>query len=115
LRNNFPVRVFRVFGEGEFGILFIIQHIRNALGQLLIDYTRYIDHTSFIVNDDRNRSLSIILRTKVVEQIVLQSFDGPLGSAPKTTINPAKQITQLPEISLQIFDLRFGCGSRTPL
>ena len=104
--NNFPIRVFRIIGEGEFEILFVIQHIKNALGQLLID------HTSFVVIDQRYRGISIISRAfpKVVEQVVLQSFDGTLGSAPKTTINPAIKVTQLPKVSLQIFDLGFGGG-----
>jgi len=72
---------------------------------------------SFVVIDQRYRGISIISRAfpKVVEQVVLQSFDGPLCTKPKTTINPAKQITQLPEISLQIFDLQKGCGIRIAL
>ena len=55
-------------------------------------------------------SISESIKIKVVEQIVLQSFDGTLGSAPKTTINPAIKVTQLPKVSLQIFDLGFGGG-----
>ena len=112
LCGNFLVFFFRVFGKWEPGILFVIQHISNALGQILVDHTIYIDHTSLVVIDHGYRSISLIPRTfpKVVEQVVLQSFDGTLGSAPKTTINPAIKVTQLPKISLQIFDLGFGGG-----
>jgi len=92
--------------------LFVIQHISNALGQILVDHTIYIDHTSLVVIDHGYRSISLIPRNfpKAVEQVVLQSFDGTLGSAPKTTINPAIKVTQLPKVSLQIFDLGFGGG-----
>jgi hypothetical protein len=99
---------------GRRGELRVIQHVRDAARERLVNHTRDLDNPSAVEIKDPDRSVPVAPGAPAVieEQVILEGLHGLLGYPAEDTVDAALKISQLPEVSLEVFDLLRGtCSS----